>query len=37
VIDGQEITWDDFGSMLVAYEGWRFKLVIRDLDENDSG
>lgn len=33
VIDGQEITWEDFGSMLMAYEDWTFKLVIRELHE----
>lgn len=36
VIDGQEITWDDFGRMLMTYEGSAFKLIIRGMDE-DSG
>jgi len=30
VIDGREITWDDFGRMLMAFEGWQFKLEIVD-------
>jgi hypothetical protein len=30
VIDGREITWEEFGRMLMTYEGWEFKLEIRD-------
>ena len=30
VIDGRELTWDDFGRLLSSYEGWQFKLEIRD-------
>ncbi len=30
VIDGREITWDHFGQMLMAFEGWQFKLEILD-------
>ncbi len=26
VIDGQEISWDDFGRMLMAFEGWQFTI-----------
>lgn len=33
VIDGREITWDDFGRMLMAFEGWQFKLEIVDPSE----
>jgi hypothetical protein len=33
MIDGQEITWDAFGRMLMSYEGWQFKLEIRDKSE----
>lgn len=33
VIDGQEISWDDFGRMLMTFEGWQFRLVIRDRSE----
>ncbi len=32
-IDGREITWDELGRMLVSYEGWKFKLEIRDKSE----
>ncbi len=28
VIDGREISWDKFGEMLMAFEGWNFKLEI---------
>ena len=30
VIDGKEITWEDFGRMLKAYEGFNFKLELFD-------
>jgi len=30
VIDGREISWDEFGRMLMAFEGWQFKLQIVD-------
>ena len=33
VIDGREITWADFGRMLMTFEGWQFKLEIRDMSE----
>lgn len=33
VIDGQEITWDEFGQMLMTFEGWQFKLEIYDKSE----
>jgi len=26
VIDGREITWEEFGRMLMTFEGWQFKL-----------
>lgn len=32
-IDGREITWQDFGRMLMTFEGWQFKLDIRDKSE----
>lgn len=34
VIDGEEITWDDFGRMLMTYEGFQFKLQTLDLTED---
>jgi len=33
VVDGREISWDDFGRMVSAFEGWQFKLEFRDLSE----
>ncbi len=33
IIDGKEITWEDFGQMLMTYEGCNFKLQI--FDESD--
>jgi hypothetical protein len=32
-IDGREITWEEFGRMLMSFEGWQFKLEIRDKSE----
>ena len=33
LIDGREIRWDELGRMLMSYEGWQFKLEIRDKSE----
>jgi len=33
VVDGQEISWEGFGRMISAYEGWQFKLEICDRSE----
>jgi hypothetical protein len=33
VIDGREVTWDQFGEMLMTFEGWQFKLEIEDPSE----
>ena len=33
VIDGREIDWDQFGRMLMSYEGWQFKLTLADKSE----
>ena len=30
VIDGKEISWIEFGQMLMTYEGFNFKLEIFD-------
>lgn len=30
VIDGKEVSWDDFGRLLMSYEGFNFKLEIFD-------
>ena len=33
VIDGREITWEQFGKMLMTFEGWQFKLELLDRSE----
>ena len=33
VIDGREVSWDEFGRMLMSFEGWQFRLTIRDRSE----
>jgi hypothetical protein len=33
VIDGREVSWDQFGQMLMTFEGWRFKLELKDRRE----
>jgi len=33
VVDGREITWEDFGRMLMSFEGWHFQLKIHDKSE----
>lgn len=30
VIDGREVSWDQFGRMLMTFEGWRIRLEIND-------
>lgn len=32
-VDGREITWHEFGRMLMSFEGWQFKVEIRDKSE----
>ena len=33
VIDGKSVPWEELGRMLMAYEGWNFKLEIFDGSE----
>lgn len=33
VIDGREVSWDEFGRMLMSFEGWQFRVAIRDRSE----
>jgi hypothetical protein len=33
VIDGQEVTWEEFGRMMMSFEGWNFQLKIHDKSE----
>ena len=34
VIDGRNVSWDDFGRMLMSFEGWQFRLTISDRSED---
>ncbi len=34
VIDGREVSWVEFGHMLMSFEGWQFRLAIRDRSED---
>jgi len=34
VIDGREVSWGEFGRMLMSFEGWQFRLAIRDRSED---
>lgn len=33
VIDGKEVKWEEFGRMLMNFEGWQFRLNILDKSE----
>jgi len=33
VIDGRDVSWDEFGRMLMRFEGWQFRVAIRDRSE----
>jgi hypothetical protein len=33
VIDGRNISWDEFGHMLATYTGFQFKLELHDLSD----
>jgi len=33
VIDGQEVSWEEFGRMLMTFEGWQFRMEIGDPSE----
>nr|WP_256983928.1 hypothetical protein [Caballeronia sordidicola] len=30
VIDGRRVEWGELGRMLMTFEGWQFKLEVRD-------
>jgi len=32
-IDGRDFTWEEFGRMVMSFEGWQFKLTICDQSE----
>jgi hypothetical protein len=33
VIDGQEVSWEQFGRMVMTYEGWQFRMEFIDRSE----
>jgi hypothetical protein len=33
VIDGQDVSWDEFGRLLMTFEGWQLRVSIRDRSE----
>ncbi len=33
VIDGREVSWEEFGRMLMTFEGWQFRMEIADRSE----
>jgi len=33
VIDGREVSWAEFGRMVMTFEGWQFKLEFCDMSE----
>jgi hypothetical protein len=33
VVDGEEVSWDELGRMLMSFEGWQFRVAIRDRSE----
>ena len=33
IVDGKELSWQEFGRMLMEYEGWHFKLEIFEVTE----
>jgi hypothetical protein len=33
VIDGREVNWEQFGQMVMTFEGWQFKFEIKDPSE----
>ena len=36
VIDGRDVSWEEFGRMLMTFEGWQFRMEIRDRSEEAS-
>ena len=33
IIDGREVSWEQFGRMLMTFEGWQFRMEIVDLSD----
>ncbi len=32
VVDGRRLTWEEFGDALEPFEGWTFRLSIREIE-----
>lgn len=32
VVDGQRLTWEEFGGALAPFEGWTFRLSVREIE-----
>lgn len=35
VIDGRNVSWEEFGRMLMTFEGWKFRMEILDRSDED--
>lgn len=35
VVDGREISWEEFGQMLMSFEGWRFKFEVFERSDDE--
>jgi hypothetical protein len=35
VVDGRRLSWEEFGAVLEPFEGWTFRLSMRDIDTAD--
>jgi len=33
IIDGRELSWDEFGKLVLTHEGWNFRLQFVDPSE----
>ena len=32
IVDGRRLSWEQFGRALEPFEGWRFRLIIEDIE-----
>ena len=35
VVDGREISWEEFGQMLMSFEGWQFKFEVFERSDDE--
>lgn len=35
VVDGREISWEEFGQMLMSFEGWQFKFEVFEQSDDE--